>query len=159
MTPEHQQAEREALKPCPFCGNEAEFKPYKRDGLTLKCMTLGCVQFNQRTMRYSLDWLRGKMIEGWNRRAGERADVVPLSEEQINRAWWSRGTEPDGSNLAYGCTWSGWMRAVRWTEEQHGIAASQDAGVVAAQISANVSDKSPCVSSVSDKDSAKGGKP
>lgn len=59
----------EVLLPCPFCGGEGEFKPYKRDGLTLKCKSLGCVRFDQRTMRYDLDWLRGKMIESWNTRA------------------------------------------------------------------------------------------
>lgn len=61
------------LLPCPFCGSEAEFKPYKRDGLTLKCQSLGCVQFNQRVLRNSLDWLRGKMVEHWNTRASPSA--------------------------------------------------------------------------------------
>jgi hypothetical protein len=37
-----------------------------------------------------------------------------LTDEEIERAWWSLGTEPDGSNLAGGCTMEGWKRAVRW---------------------------------------------
>lgn len=45
---------------------------------------------------------------------------APLNDEEIERAWWSLGTEPDGSNLAGGTNLEGWKRAVRWTEEQHG---------------------------------------
>lgn len=59
------------MKSCPFCGGSAEFKPYKRDGLTLKCSSLGCVVFNQRTMRYGLDWLQQKMTEHWETRAAQ----------------------------------------------------------------------------------------
>lgn len=57
------------LLPCPFCGREPAFVPYKRDGLTLKCPSFGCVKFSQRAMRFDLEWLRGKMTESWNRRA------------------------------------------------------------------------------------------
>jgi hypothetical protein len=60
------------LLPCPFCGGVPEFKPYKRDGLTLQCPSLGCISFNQRALRYSLDWLRWKMIETWNTRPDAR---------------------------------------------------------------------------------------
>lgn len=75
------QQERE-LKPCPFCGNEAEFRPYKRDGLTLKCKSLGCVTFNQRTLRKSLEWLEGKMVEHWNARSLPPTDAPRVRELQ-----------------------------------------------------------------------------
>lgn len=57
------------LLPCPFCGNSAEFVPYKDNGLTLKCKSMGCIQRNQRTLRYGIDWLRTSMAEHWNTRA------------------------------------------------------------------------------------------
>ena len=57
------------LLPCPFCGNVAEFVPYKDNGLTLKCKSMGCIQRNQRTLRYGIDWLRTSMAEHWNTRA------------------------------------------------------------------------------------------
>jgi len=63
------QAWARELLPCPFCGNSAEFVPYKDNGLTLKCTSMGCVQRNQRTLRYGIDWLRTSMTEHWNARA------------------------------------------------------------------------------------------
>ncbi|MCU1169240.1 Lar family restriction alleviation protein [Stenotrophomonas maltophilia] len=59
----------DALLPCPFCGNDAEFVPYKNNGLTLKCKSMGCIQRHQRTLRYGIDWLRTSMAEHWNTRA------------------------------------------------------------------------------------------
>ncbi|UWJ04750.1 hypothetical protein CUB19_gp32c [Stenotrophomonas phage CUB19] len=59
----------DALRPCPFCGNDAEFVPYKNNGLTLKCKSMGCIQRHQRTLRYGIDWLRTSMTEHWNTRA------------------------------------------------------------------------------------------
>ncbi len=59
----------DALLPCPFCGNDAEFVPYKNNGLTLKCKSMGCIQRHQRTLRYGIDWLRTSMTEHWNTRA------------------------------------------------------------------------------------------
>lgn len=63
------QAWTRELLPCPFCGNVAEFVPYKDNGLTLKCKSMGCIQRNQRTLRYGIDWLRTSMAEHWNTRA------------------------------------------------------------------------------------------
>lgn len=63
------QAWARELLPCPFCGNGAEFVPYKENGLTLKCKSMGCIQRNQRTLRYGIDWLRTSMAEHWNTRA------------------------------------------------------------------------------------------
>ena len=57
------------LKPCPFCGNDAEFVPYKRNGLTLKCKSMGCIRRDQCTMRYGMEWLREAMARHWNERA------------------------------------------------------------------------------------------
>lgn len=59
----------DALLPCPLCGNDAEFVPYKNTGLTLKCKSMGCIQRHQRTLRYGIEWLRTSMTEHWNTRA------------------------------------------------------------------------------------------
>ncbi|WP_329770929.1 hypothetical protein [Stenotrophomonas maltophilia] len=59
----------DALLPCPLCGNDAEFVPYKNNGLTLKCKSMGCIQRHQRTLRYGIEWLRTSMTEHWNTRA------------------------------------------------------------------------------------------
>lgn len=73
----------EALDPCPFCGGIASFRPYKRDGLTLRCETFGCVSFNGRTLRYSIDWLRSRMTKRWNTRV--YADRIRLALQTLAR--------------------------------------------------------------------------
>lgn len=71
----------DALLPCPFCGNDAEFVPYKNNGLTLKCKSMGCIQRNQRTLRYGIDWLRTSMTEHWNARVLSARQ--PVGEPEI----------------------------------------------------------------------------
>lgn len=75
------------LLPCPFCGNGAEFVPYKDNGLTLKCKSMGCIQRHQRTLRYGIEWLRTSMTEHWNARAlsaqpspGGQRDDSPMAK-------------------------------------------------------------------------------
>ena len=79
------------LLPCPFCGNGAEFVPYKDNGLTLKCKSMGCIQRNQRTLRYGIDWLRTSMTEHWNARAlsaqpspGGQGDALPPLPAEVD---------------------------------------------------------------------------
>ena len=55
------------LSPCPFCGGKAEIKQTGRLKLKLKC-TSCLIGIEQKTLRYTLDWLKEKMIEGWNKR-------------------------------------------------------------------------------------------
>ena len=59
----------DVMLPCPFCGGEPEIKQEGRNGLRLKCKSC-LIGIKQKTLRYSLEWLRGKMIEGWNKRVG-----------------------------------------------------------------------------------------
>lgn len=56
------------LKPCPFCGGEAELITIPRyfsdgSGYIFKCMVGCCIQMPYRSEQ--------KAIEAWNRRAGE----------------------------------------------------------------------------------------
>ncbi|OBU52258.1 hypothetical protein [Stenotrophomonas maltophilia] len=69
----------DGLLPCPFCGNGAEFVPYKNNGLTLKCKSMGCIQQHQRTLRYGIEWLRTSMTEHWNARV--LADRLPVADQ------------------------------------------------------------------------------
>lgn len=55
------------LKPCPFCGGEAEIKQEGRNGLLLRCSKC-YVGFKQKVIRLSLDWLRETLIGNWNSR-------------------------------------------------------------------------------------------
>ena len=56
------------LRSCPFCGGEAEIKQYAHNGLQVKCRS--CLMgLKQKTLRYSLEWLKQKLIESWNARA------------------------------------------------------------------------------------------
>lgn len=78
------------LLPCPFCGNNVEFVPYKNNGLTVKCKSMGCIQRHQRTLRYGIEWLRASMTEHWNARAlaarqpGAQVPVAEVSGETFN---------------------------------------------------------------------------
>ena len=72
------------LLPCPFCGNNAEFVPYKGNGLTVKCKSMGCIQRHQRTLRYGIEWLRASMTEHWNARA--LAARQPGAQEEVTDA-------------------------------------------------------------------------
>lgn len=73
------------LLPCPFCGGEAEFIPYKRDGLTLKCKSLGCVRRDQRALNYSIESLKEWMTAHWNRRAAIEQNA---SDHRVQNSEW-----------------------------------------------------------------------
>lgn len=64
------------LLPCPFCGGSVVIQQYRRDGLSIKCKPC-IIEYRQRTLRYSLEWLEGRMIEHWNRRAGAPEVAIP----------------------------------------------------------------------------------
>jgi hypothetical protein len=102
------------LLPCPFCGNEAEFKPYKRDGLTLKCKSFGCVQFNQRTLRFSLDWLQGKMTEHWNSRhtpEGWKMAPIEPTPEMMEADWNVTLSDAHTDGGVGRCAWAAMLNA------------------------------------------------
>lgn len=100
------------LLPCPFCGGEAEFKPYKKDGLTIKCKSFGCVRRDQRVLRQSIDWLREAMAKDWNTRtnpppvdaAAERDAEIRCLDEFLRMASEPIGQQCCGQgNPQYGC--------------------------------------------------------
>lgn len=95
------QAWARELLPCPFCGNGAEFVPYKDNGLTLKCKCMGCIQRNQRTLRYGIDWLRTSMAEHWNTRALS-AQPSPCGQDALATLidqWMARADQHEASAL------------------------------------------------------------
>lgn len=59
------------LKPCPCCGNkEIEIEQNQRNGYKILCIVCG-IKLEQKVLRFSLDWLKEKMIETWNKRNGQ----------------------------------------------------------------------------------------
>jgi len=55
------------LKPCPFCGSEKILISRIKHGFEIKCGNCN-VKFVQKVFRYSLEWLKEKMINNWNTR-------------------------------------------------------------------------------------------
>lgn len=57
----------EKLKPCPFCGGEAEITQTGRLKLYLRCKSCR-IGLQQKVLRKSLEWLENEMIKDWNKR-------------------------------------------------------------------------------------------
>jgi Lar family restriction alleviation protein len=74
------------LKPCPFCGGEAELKQTGRKGLTIKCKSCQ-IKLHQKVLNLSLEWLEPKMIESWNKR-WEIDQVIEILEDYISVCGW-----------------------------------------------------------------------
>ncbi len=55
------------LLPCPFCGGEPVIEQKGQNGLRIFCKECH-IEKTQKVLRYSLEWLRMKMIENWNKR-------------------------------------------------------------------------------------------
>jgi hypothetical protein len=59
------------IKPCPFCGCEAEIKQTGKMKLRIRCKRC-LIGLEQKTLKFSLQWLEESMIEDWNTRVGEK---------------------------------------------------------------------------------------
>lgn len=73
------ESELQELKPCPFCGGNAEIKQTGKNELTIRC-TECLTGKTQAVLKYSLDWLKDKLIEGWNNRP---SPLLPTEEVGI----------------------------------------------------------------------------
>ena len=62
------------LKPCPFCGGEAEIKRVgneytKKRAIHIDCSTFGCtVQIRVAALRHNHEWCEEKATDKWNTR-------------------------------------------------------------------------------------------
>ncbi len=60
------------LKPCPFCGGKPYLHQFGNEHTKSRGFDIGCKPCNykmrQKVIKYSLDWLRPKVIERWNTR-------------------------------------------------------------------------------------------
>lgn len=69
------------LLPCPFCGNEAEVRPYSNHGCQVQCKQCGA-RISGKALRQTIDWLRGNLIAAWNKRASDALESAgELPEE------------------------------------------------------------------------------
>lgn len=55
------------LKPCPFCGGDAVLQQTGRNKMRVICREC-IIEKEQKVLYKSLDWLREKLIESWNKR-------------------------------------------------------------------------------------------
>lgn len=85
------------LKPCPFCGGEAELEQTGKLELTIRCVGVqpsglrGCgPKYTQKITlnRFSLEWLGERMAENWNRRAPSalEAELAKAREAALEEA-------------------------------------------------------------------------
>lgn len=61
------QIKEQILKPCPFCGGEAELFQKGKNGFTIYCGKCR-IERTQRVIHQTTEWLRNSMIEKWNNR-------------------------------------------------------------------------------------------
>ena len=65
------------LKPCPFCGGDADVKYVgndhtKKRAVHIGCSTVGCtVEIRVAALKFSHDWCEEKAVGRWNTRIGE----------------------------------------------------------------------------------------
>lgn len=55
------------LLPCPFCGAEPEMVQIGQNKIRIKCPEC-LVEKEQKVLRQTVDWLKGKMVAWWNSR-------------------------------------------------------------------------------------------
>lgn len=55
------------LKACPFCGGEAQMHYYGSKGRKIKCASC-LIQYKQRVIFKSVEWLEEELIKDWNTR-------------------------------------------------------------------------------------------
>lgn len=65
------------LKPCPFCGGEAEYKERGNEYIGIKETSIMCTECATRQIhkwlkyKFDFEFVRTKTIDEWNRRAKE----------------------------------------------------------------------------------------
>lgn len=76
------------LKPCPFCGGEAEYLKVGNTKIGIREATIKCrgchVQRTQkfRTKAFDFDFIDEAMIGSWNKRVGEEPKEEPKKDER-----------------------------------------------------------------------------
>lgn len=73
----------EELKPCPFCGCENIRSEQKGPtGWVIKCANC-LIGYQQKTIRFSLDWLKQEMIKSWN--MSSPGDIIEWCFEELTK--------------------------------------------------------------------------
>ena len=86
--------EKTKLKPCPFCGGEAELKQIGRNKIEITCKSCH-VKRTQKTLYKTLDWLKNVMVKSWN----ERDYIIELSRTlEREKDWYTENYVKFNSN-------------------------------------------------------------
>lgn len=72
------------LKPCPFCGGEPEIKQTGRAKLKIKCKSC-VIGYEQRTIKFGIEWLEERMIETWNKRTAIDQALEQYKKELVEK--------------------------------------------------------------------------
>jgi hypothetical protein len=71
------------LAKCPFCGKDTVYiEQTGRLEMTLRC-SAGCINYKQKTIHQTVEWLRERMIADWNTRPIESALRARIEELTI----------------------------------------------------------------------------
>jgi Lar family restriction alleviation protein len=128
------------LKPCPFCGGEAEINQIgnghtKSRGFEVKCLTWGCsTKKRAMVIRQPIEKAREFAIAAWNRRAPADAIISGPLQEQLRELaalrkffgrlkehfWTDERLEMDGADFQDWGVQTGVIRECRYDPARHG---------------------------------------
>lgn len=93
------------LKPCPFCGGEAELKHQgnnytKKRAVYIECKTFGCFGLQRvGVIRNTMEWAEDQVIKKWNTRPDLKAElveaIISMKEKHLEHIY------TDGCELCY----------------------------------------------------------
>jgi hypothetical protein len=68
------------LLPCPFCGAEPKSEQDGPKGWKIKCPSC-VIMYKQKTLRFTVEWLRDRMVKTWNKRVGPHQSSLQQSPD------------------------------------------------------------------------------
>lgn len=101
------------LKPCPFCGGEANYHP---DHTTERLDTVYCSRCDVSVSDFNIDGPQGSCIAGWNTRADLPPKVKPLEWELTHTKGGMRTYVAPSPHAPSYVQSKGWAFEVRETE-------------------------------------------
>ena len=75
----------EELKPCPFCGEMANYDCPSKNQVRIFCTKCTC-QISGKFLRETREWLLQKLIVRWNTRPNDGGEIEELKQSQLRLA-------------------------------------------------------------------------